>query len=205
MPCPLAKPYQLCSHPRLHGATSPPSAAIVEATTKKKLKSNEIWAASTINVLFDLYKDKWISINRGNFKAKHWTEVARDLNAHCSTESAETRCKYKWENMKRTFIKEKHKEEKSGAEPSWREFFSRMADIIGGTPKVRGLQDGFNGEQFVAPDVVSLAEEEEGAPAKDIEAIDKTAPQVAFSIGNSSKVVDGSSNEGKRSNICSCL
>ncbi|MCO5570641.1 hypothetical protein L7F22_024368 [Adiantum nelumboides] len=119
-------------------AASPPSAAIAEATTEKKLKSNEIWAASTINVLLDVYEDKWITINRGNFKAKHWAEVARDLNARCGTNFAETQCKYKWENMKRTFIKEKQKEEKSGAEPSWWEFFSRMADLIGGTPKVRG-------------------------------------------------------------------
>ncbi|MCO5609664.1 hypothetical protein L7F22_063894 [Adiantum nelumboides] len=162
-----------------------------EAPTEKKLKSNVIWAASIINVLLDLYEHKWITINRGNFKAKHWVEVARDLNARCGTEFSETQCKYKWENMKRTFIKEKQKKEKSGAEFSQWKFFSRMADLIGGTPKVRGLQDGFNGEQFVAPDVVSLAEEEEGAPAEVIEAVDETAPQVPFSVSDSSKVVDG--------------
>ncbi|MCO5578928.1 hypothetical protein L7F22_032778 [Adiantum nelumboides] len=77
-------------------ATSPPCAATAETPTEKKLKSNEIWAASIINVLLDLYEDGWITINRGNFKAKHWVEVARDLNARCGTEFAETQCKYKW-------------------------------------------------------------------------------------------------------------
>ncbi|MCO5614135.1 hypothetical protein L7F22_068416 [Adiantum nelumboides] len=99
-------------------ATSSPIIARTSATSKKRLKINELWATSTINVLLDLYEDNWITINRGNFKAKHWVEVTRDLNARCGTEFAETQCKYKWENIKKTFCKEKQKEEKSDAEPS---------------------------------------------------------------------------------------
>ncbi|MCO5598374.1 hypothetical protein L7F22_052469 [Adiantum nelumboides] len=158
MPCPLAQnipliqlsPIARSTHVQLPSSsvvTSPSSAATAETTIEKKLKSNEIWAASTINVLLDLYEDKWITINQGNFKAKHWAEIARGLNACCGTEFEETQCKYKWENMKRTFIKEtefaetqskykwenmkrtfikeKQKEEKSNAEPSRWEFFSR--------------------------------------------------------------------------------
>ncbi|MCO5597745.1 hypothetical protein L7F22_051826 [Adiantum nelumboides] len=40
-----------------------------------------------------------------------------------------------------------------------------MEDLIGGTPKVSWLGDGFIGEDFVNPEVVSLAEDEDMAAA----------------------------------------
>ncbi|MCO5551111.1 hypothetical protein L7F22_004608 [Adiantum nelumboides] len=69
--------------------------------------------------------------------------------------------------MKKTFVKEEQKKACSGAEPSRREFYSRMEDLIGDTPKVSGLGDGFTGEDFVNPEVVSLAEDENSAAAED--------------------------------------
>ncbi|MCO5554684.1 hypothetical protein L7F22_008217 [Adiantum nelumboides] len=58
-------------------------------------------------------------------------------------------------------MKEKQKESASGSEPSRWEYFSRMEDLLGSTPKVSGLVDGFTGDDFVNPELVSLAEDED--------------------------------------------
>ncbi|MCO5583919.1 hypothetical protein L7F22_037836 [Adiantum nelumboides] len=110
-----------------------------------------------ISILLDLYEDKWISLNRGNFKAKHWSELAQDIQNRCGVLFTYTQ----WETMKKMYMKEKQKESSSGAEPSRWDFYSRMEDLLGGTPKVSGLNDGFRGEEFVIPEVVSLAEDED--------------------------------------------
>ncbi|MCO5572293.1 hypothetical protein L7F22_026046 [Adiantum nelumboides] len=130
-------------------------------SSSRRKKSSDIWSVNNVNVLLDLYEDKWISLNRGNFKAKHWTEIARDILAQIGVVFTEFQCKNKWENMKKSFMKEKQKESATGAEPSRWEYFARMEDLLGGTPKVSGLNDDFTGEQFVNPDVVSLAEDED--------------------------------------------
>ncbi|MCO5557340.1 hypothetical protein L7F22_010903 [Adiantum nelumboides] len=63
--------------------------------------------------------------------------------------------------MKKTFMNEKQKESNSGAEPPCWEYFNRMEDLLGGTSKMSGLADGFNGEDFINPYGVSLAEDED--------------------------------------------
>ncbi|MCO5548530.1 hypothetical protein L7F22_001990 [Adiantum nelumboides] len=145
-------------------ATSMPSSNVVSNTRKRK--SSNIWSANEVNVLLDLYEDKWISLNRGNLKAKHWTELARDIQTRCAVAFTYTQCRNKWDNMQKTFIKEKQKEVCSSAEPFCWEFYSQMEDLIGGTPKVSGLGDGFTGEDFVNLEVVSLAEDEDMAAAE---------------------------------------
>ncbi|MCO5546788.1 hypothetical protein L7F22_000224 [Adiantum nelumboides] len=68
--------------------------------------------------------------------------------------------------MKKTFVKENQKEACFGAKPSRWEFYSRMDDLIGDTPKVSGLGDAFTWEDFVNPEVVSLGEDEDMAAVK---------------------------------------
>ncbi|MCO5569162.1 hypothetical protein L7F22_022872 [Adiantum nelumboides] len=145
-------------------ATSMPSSNAGSNT--QKLKSLDIWSANEVNVLLDFYEDKWISLNRGNFKAKHRTELARDIQTRCVVAFIDTQVWNKWDNMKKTFIKEKQKEACFGAEPSLWEFYSQMEDLIGGTPKVSRLGDGFIGEYFVNLEVISLAEDEDMAAAE---------------------------------------
>ncbi|MCO5550828.1 hypothetical protein L7F22_004321 [Adiantum nelumboides] len=145
-------------------ATCTPSSNAGSNTRKRK--ASDIWYANEVNVLLDLYEDKWISLNRGNFKAKDWTELAWDIQTRCAFAFTDTQCRNKWDNMKKTFIREKQKEACSGAESSRWEFYSRMEDLIGGTPKVSGLGDGFIGEYFVTPKVISLAEDEDMAAAE---------------------------------------
>ncbi|MCO5568903.1 hypothetical protein L7F22_022605 [Adiantum nelumboides] len=101
-------------------ATSMPSSNVGSNTHKQK--SSYTWSANEVNVLLDLYEDKWMSPNRGNFKAKHWTELARDIQTRCAVAFTDTQCQNKWDNMKKTFIKEKQKEACFGAEPSRWEF-----------------------------------------------------------------------------------
>ncbi|MCO5592131.1 hypothetical protein L7F22_046126 [Adiantum nelumboides] len=71
-------------------ATFTPSLNANSNTRKRKLL--DIWYASEMNVLLDLYEDKWISLNRGNFKAKHWTELTRDIQTHCAVAFTDTHC-----------------------------------------------------------------------------------------------------------------
>ncbi|MCO5599371.1 hypothetical protein L7F22_053473 [Adiantum nelumboides] len=156
---PLSYAWGKCA--RVPISTSTQSSNAVSNT--RKWKSSDIWSANEVNILLDLYEDKWISLNRGNFKAKHWTELAWDIQTHCAVAFTDAQCQNKWDNMKNTFIKEKQKEACSGVEPSHWEFYSRMEDLIGGTPKVSGLGDGFTGEDFVNLEVVSLAEDEDMA------------------------------------------
>ncbi|MCO5554867.1 hypothetical protein L7F22_008404 [Adiantum nelumboides] len=112
------------------------------------------------HMLISLWFHKFIL---GNFKAKHRTELAQDIQTHCGIAFTNTQCRNKWDNMKKTFVKEKQKEACSSAEPSRWEFYSRMEDLIGGTPKGSGLGDGFTGEDFVNPKFVSLAKDEDMA------------------------------------------
>ncbi|MCO5612972.1 hypothetical protein L7F22_067245 [Adiantum nelumboides] len=139
--------------PRTSNASNPSS-----SSTSRCKKSSDIWSASDVNVMLDLYEDKCISLNRGNFKVKHWAEIARDIHAQTGINFMESQCKNKWENMKKTFMKEKKKEPNSCAEPFRWEYFNRMEDLLGGTPKVSGLADGFNGINL---DGVSLVEDED--------------------------------------------
>ncbi|MCO5606620.1 hypothetical protein L7F22_060808 [Adiantum nelumboides] len=150
--CGLASSWCPCPYSHLH--------AIVECWFKHSKAESDIWSVNEANVLLDLYEDKWISLNRGNFKAKHWTKLARDIQTRCAITFTNTQCQNKWDNIKKTFIKENQKEASSGAEPSRWEFYSLMEELIGDTPKVSRIGDGFTGEDFVNPKVVSLVEDE---------------------------------------------
>ncbi|MCO5591949.1 hypothetical protein L7F22_045942 [Adiantum nelumboides] len=104
-----------------------------------------------------------ISINQGNFKAKHWVEISRDIHAQRGIVFSKSQCKNKWENMKKTFMKEKQKELALRAEPSRWEYFLHMEDLLGSTPKVSGLANSFTSDEFVNSDVMSLVDEDIGA------------------------------------------
>ncbi|MCO5551110.1 hypothetical protein L7F22_004607 [Adiantum nelumboides] len=83
MAVPVAPVQPTMAHPHVNSPSvvSPaPGARVSTATSTslpnagsntRKRKSSDIWSANEVNVLLDLYEDKWISLNRGNFKAKH--------------------------------------------------------------------------------------------------------------------------------------
>ena len=51
--------------------------------------------------------------------------------------------------LKKTFKKEKHVENNTGGTPSTWNFYNDMDRIIGKTPKVNGLIQGYNGKLWV--------------------------------------------------------
>ncbi|MCO5569449.1 hypothetical protein L7F22_023161, partial [Adiantum nelumboides] len=119
------------------------------SSNTQKQKSSDIWSAN---------EDKWISLNRGNL-GRVGTGLSNPL---CRRIYRYTMPEQLGQHEK-DIHKRKANQACSGAESSCWEFYSQMEDLIGGTPKVNGLGDGFIGEDFVNPEVISLVEDEDMA------------------------------------------
>lgn len=102
----------------------------------RKRKASKLWAHEQILGLLDLYQDKWVSLEGGNFKWKHWAILAEDLNTRFETNLSDAQCKNKWDALKKTFLKEKAK---ASLEASRWEFFDRFTEVLAVVRKVKGL------------------------------------------------------------------
>lgn len=116
-----------------------------EATTGgRKRKACKLWVHEQILGLLDLYQDKWVSLDGGNFKWKHWAMIAEDLNNKFETSFSDAQCKNKWDALKKTYLKEKAR---AGSETSTWEFYDRFKEVLAMISKVKGLGED-NGKDF---------------------------------------------------------
>jgi len=109
----------------------------------------ELWPKNVVQTLILKFEDVYVNLNHGNLCKKHWDKLANDVNHECRTSFTGIQCKYKWNRLKRTFKKEKQMENNTGGKPSTWNFYNDMERIIGKTPKVIGLMEGFNGKKWV--------------------------------------------------------
>ncbi|PKI69630.1 hypothetical protein CRG98_009985 [Punica granatum] len=95
----------------------------------------DCWSEGSTGVLIGAWGERYLELNRGNLKEKHWKEVAEIVS--CAGGGARTRpprthvqCKYRIDTVKRKYKQEKAKVA-AGHGPSKWAFFETMDRIIG--------------------------------------------------------------------------
>lgn len=120
------------------------------AAPQQQQQKRDEWSESGISRLLEAYEAKWLLRNRAKLKWSDWVDIANDVSAHCSSESAAAgkpggssaktpnQCKNKVESMKKRYRAESAAAARSGpgaaanaAGPSWR-FFGRMDGLLKG-------------------------------------------------------------------------
>ncbi|KAJ7294866.1 hypothetical protein O6H91_Y227500 [Diphasiastrum complanatum] len=102
----------------------------------------EMWAESEIHILLDLFEEKWLENNKGNFASEHWKWIANELGGRYKSSQGRTavQCKSKIEKMRRKYRDEKRLSEQTGVHSTW-DFFDRMAQLWRYRPKNHGAND----------------------------------------------------------------
>ncbi|MCO5578039.1 hypothetical protein L7F22_031877 [Adiantum nelumboides] len=121
--------------------------ALARARKKSSGKKTD-WPSSRVFLLLDLYQEKWTALNKGNFKKKHWMELAHLLQDKYGILLTPDQRKNKWDSLRKAYKVERKKEQCTGAAPSTWEFFDRMSELLSRTPKVCGMVGDFDGEEF---------------------------------------------------------
>ncbi|XP_074561428.1 trihelix transcription factor ENAP2-like [Curcuma longa] len=96
----------------------------------------DCWSEGETSVLVDAWGDRYLELNRGNLRQKHWQEVADAVNSRAGAGRRPARTDVQCKNRIDT-LKKKYKVEKArisaGAESQW-PFFFRLDVLIGSSP-----------------------------------------------------------------------
>ncbi|CAK9262982.1 unnamed protein product [Sphagnum jensenii] len=99
------------------------------------------WSHGAVHSLLDIYEEKYLALQRGNLRGRHWHEVALHVSARQDgSKSAKTskQCKMKIENLKRRYKMEKtHRvgdPVSAGSNCCW-PYYDRLDSMLGFTPK----------------------------------------------------------------------
>ena len=114
------------------------------SSSEEKKGSRANWNERETANLIGFYNDKYVEINKENLKTKHWNQCAIHVNASKKegdpTTKTSNNCKKKWETLRRRYKKESKNQNKTGGAPSKWPLFSQIDQIIGQTPKMKGIQ-----------------------------------------------------------------
>ena len=100
------------------------------------------WSDDAINNILDLYQDKWIRIDKGNLKPKHWTHIRTEHHRQMplAVRCKEEHMKGKIEKLKAEWrVQKKYPEEATGGEGSSWHWFERMSETLTGSAKKEGI------------------------------------------------------------------
>ncbi|CAL9074621.1 unnamed protein product [Musa textilis] len=96
----------------------------------------DCWSEGETSALVDAWGDRYIDLNRGNLRQKHWQEVADAVNSRRGAGRRPPRTGIQCKNRIDT-LKKKYKVEKAriaaGAQSQW-PFFSRLDALVGSSP-----------------------------------------------------------------------
>ncbi|KAF8391227.1 hypothetical protein HHK36_023529 [Tetracentron sinense] len=98
----------------------------------------DCWSEEASSTLIDAWGDRYLELNRGNLRQKHWQEVAEAVNArHGHVKKArrtDVQCKNRIDTLKKKYKVEKARVSASdGTLTSNWPFFSRLDALIGST------------------------------------------------------------------------
>ncbi|WOK95656.1 hypothetical protein Cni_G04363 [Canna indica] len=100
----------------------------------------DCWSEGETSALVDAWGDRYIELNRGNLRQKHWQEVADAVNCRPGAGRRPARTDVQCKNRIDT-LKKKYKAEMSrvgtGMESQW-PFFYRLQSLIGSSPPTAG-------------------------------------------------------------------
>ncbi|XXG67448.1 hypothetical protein AAC387_Pa06g0798 [Persea americana] len=89
----------------------------------------DCWSEAATFTLIEAWGDRYLELNRGNLRQKHWQEVADAVNARHGAVKKQRRTDVQCKNRIDT-LKKKYKIEKARVSSTW-PFFSRLDALIG--------------------------------------------------------------------------
>ncbi|XP_057842953.1 trihelix transcription factor ENAP2 isoform X1 [Cryptomeria japonica] len=127
------------SLPLRSAAAGEPLAAAVGAPAERGGGGgrDDVWSQVATMTLIEAWGNRYLELNRGNLKQKHWKEVADAVNTRPGSNSKQPKTDVQCKNRLDT-LKKKYKVEKSrilgGGASKWA-LFNRMDDLIGPSRK----------------------------------------------------------------------
>lgn len=118
---------------------------------------DDAWTESATVALIDAWGERYLQLNRGNLKQKHWREVADEVNRRVTMDDGKTtsncgktdvQCKNRLDTLKKKYKIEKARFMSEGSPSKWA-FFVRLDELVGpskkGKKKVQGGSGNGNG------------------------------------------------------------
>eukprot|EP00249_Psilotum_nudum_P018515 c26844_g1_i2 orf=117-1259(+) len=102
-----------------------------------RLSREDCWSEGATNTLIDVWGDRYLELNRGNLKQKHWKEVADAVNARENgnkPHKTDVQCKNRLDTLKKKYKLEKSKIVTGGGPSKW-PFYERLDELIGPSKK----------------------------------------------------------------------
>ncbi|KAL3528553.1 hypothetical protein ACH5RR_007875 [Cinchona calisaya] len=118
--------------------TSVPPPAPGRAGTGNSGGREDCWSEGATGVLIDAWGERYLELNRGNLKQKHWKDVADAVNSRedfTKTPKTDVQCKNRIDTVKKKYKLEKAKIAGGGGPSKW-PFFEMLDQFIGTSPKV---------------------------------------------------------------------
>ncbi|KAJ7297180.1 hypothetical protein O6H91_17G088300 [Diphasiastrum complanatum] len=122
----------------------PPSAAPLAEGAVGGHNRDDCWSEGGTATLIEAWGERYLQLNRGNLKQKHWQDVADAVNGRRTGTKApktDVQCKNRLDTLKK-----KYKVEKSRSDSKW-QFFLKLDQLIG--PPKKGM--GSSGSGAGAP------------------------------------------------------
>jgi hypothetical protein len=125
------------SLPGIHSST--PTSRSTKQTGdggNEKHGREDCWSEGATFTLIEAWGDRYIELNRGNLKQKHWKDVAETVNSREEGKAIKTdvQCKNRLDTLKKKYKLEKTKVATSGVGTKWI-FFEKLDELIGTSRK----------------------------------------------------------------------
>ncbi|CAM6104777.1 unnamed protein product [Calypogeia fissa] len=93
----------------------------------------DCWSEGATFTLIEAWGDRYIELNRGNLKQKHWKDVADAVNSREDGKAHKTdvQCKNRLDTLKKKYKLEKNKVATSGGAGTKWVFFEKLDELIG--------------------------------------------------------------------------
>ncbi|KAI5067425.1 hypothetical protein GOP47_0017953 [Adiantum capillus-veneris] len=125
--------------PHVANSEPPPSAA------PERPFREDCWSENATFTLIQAWGDRYLELNRGNLKQKHWKDVADCVNSRLLSSSkppkTDVQCKNRLDTLKKKYKIEKSKLVTGGAPSKWA-FFDRLDELIGSSKKNKAQSSG---------------------------------------------------------------
>eukprot|EP00252_Welwitschia_mirabilis_P020250 TRINITY_DN4922_c0_g1_i2.p2 TRINITY_DN4922_c0_g1~~TRINITY_DN4922_c0_g1_i2.p2 ORF type:complete len:437 (-),score=27.30 TRINITY_DN4922_c0_g1_i2:710-2020(-) len=98
---------------------------------------DDCWSEGATNTLIEAWGARYLELNRGNLKQKHWKDVAEAVSSrqNCTkTPKTDVQCKNRLDTLKKKYKLEKSKIFSTGGTSKW-PFFHKLDELIGPSRK----------------------------------------------------------------------
>lgn len=98
---------------------------------------DDCWSEGATNTLIEAWGTRYVELNRGNLKQKHWKDVADAVSGreNCSkTSKTDVQCKNRLDTLKKKYKLEKSRIFSNGGNSKW-PFFNKLDELIGPSRK----------------------------------------------------------------------